>query len=76
MILELELWKKRLEKLVEYEELRANNGIEIFEVEKPFNLTYKGIAIKGAIDRIDKYPDNTYEIIDYKTSSSLKNRYV
>lgn len=72
LILELELWKKRLEKLVEYEEIRKENGIEIFEVEKPFNLTYKGINIKGAIDRIDKYPDNTYEIIDYKTSSSLK----
>ena len=72
LILELELWKKRLEKLVEYEDVRALNGIEIYEVEKPFNLTYNGINIKGAIDRIDKYPDNTYEIIDYKTSSSLK----
>ena len=72
LILELELWKKRLEKLVEYEKIRKNNGIEIFEVEKVFNLTYKGVNIKGAIDRIDKYPDNTYEIIDYKTSASLK----
>jgi len=72
LILELELWKKKLEKLVSYEEIRRENGIEIFEVEKPFNLTYNGINIKGAIDRIDKYPDNTYEIIDYKTSASLK----
>jgi len=72
LILELELWKKRLEKLVEYENMRKANGIEIYEVEKPFNLTYKGINIKGTIDRIDKYPDNTYEIIDYKTSASLK----
>lgn len=72
LILELELWKKKLEKLVEYEEIRKANGIEIYEVEKPFNLTYKGINIKGTIDRIDKYPDNTYEIIDYKTSSTLK----
>jgi len=72
LILELELWKKRLAKLVDYESMRRENGIEIFEVEKPFDLTYKGINIKGAIDRIDKHPDNTYEIIDYKTSSSLK----
>jgi ATP-dependent helicase/nuclease subunit B len=72
LILELELWKKRLEKLVVYEEIRMENGIEIYEVEKPFDLTYNGINIKGAIDRIDKYPDNTYEIIDYKTSASLK----
>jgi len=72
LILELELWKKKLEKLVSYEEIRRENGIEIYEVEKPFNLTYNGINIKGAIDRIDKYSDNTYEIIDYKTSASLK----
>ncbi len=72
LILELELWKKRLEKLIEYESMRKANGIEIFEVEKRFDLTYNGINIKGAIDRIDKYPDNTYEIIDYKTLSSLK----
>jgi len=72
LVLELELWKKRLEKLIEYESMRKANGIEIFEVEKRFDLTYNGINIKGAIDRIDKYPDNTYEIIDYKTSSSLK----
>jgi len=72
LILELELWKKRLEKLVSYEQMRRENGIKIFEVEKKFNLTHKGINIKGAIDRIDKYPDNTYEIIDYKTSASLK----
>ena len=72
LILELELWKKRLEKLIEYENMRRENEIEIYEVEKPFNLTYKGINIKGAIDRIDKYPDNTYEIIDYKTSASLR----
>jgi len=72
LILELELWKKKLEKFVEYEKIRQQNGIEISEAEKPFNLTYKGINIKGKIDRIDKYPDNTYEIIDYKTSTHLK----
>ncbi|PIF04858.1 MAG: hypothetical protein CSA86_00295 [Arcobacter sp.] len=72
LILELELWKKRLEKFVLYEEMRKANGIEIYEVEKPFNLTYNEINIKGVIDRIDKYPNNSYEIIDYKTSSSLK----
>lgn len=72
LILELELWKKRLQKLVMFEKVRKENGIEIFEVEKKFDLVYKGIHIKGAIDRIDKYPDNSYEIIDYKTSASLK----
>jgi len=72
LVLELELWKKKLEKLVEFEKIRAKNGIKIVEVEKPFNLVYKGINIKGKIDRIDKHNDTTFEILDYKTSSSLK----
>ncbi len=72
LVLELELWKKKLEKLVEFEKIRAKNGIEIVSVEQPFNLVYNGINIKGKIDRIDKHNDATFEILDYKTSSSLK----
>ncbi|MEA3354349.1 MAG: PD-(D/E)XK nuclease family protein [Campylobacterota bacterium] len=72
LVLELELWKKRLLKFLEFEEQRKNDGIETVEAEKPFKLQYNGITIKGKIDRIDKYPDNTYEILDYKTSASLK----
>ena len=72
LILELELWKKKLKNFYQYEKSRKQNGIEIFEVEQPFNLTYNNINLKGKIDRIDKYPDNTYEILDYKTGTSLK----
>jgi len=72
LVLELELWKKRLESFYDFEMIRLNNGIKIYAVEQPFNLIYNGITIKGKIDRIDKYPDNTYEILDYKTSSNLK----
>ncbi|MCD4757607.1 MAG: PD-(D/E)XK nuclease family protein [Arcobacteraceae bacterium] len=72
LVLELELWKKKLEKLVEFEKVRAANGITIQSVEQPFNLVYNGIKIKGKIDRIDKHSDGTFEILDYKTSSSLK----
>jgi inactivated superfamily I helicase/RecB family exonuclease len=72
LVLELELWKKKLEKFLDLEEERKQSGIQISEAEKPFKLQYNGITIKGKIDRIDKYPDNTYEILDYKTSSSLK----
>jgi len=72
LVLELELWKKKLEKLVEFEKVRATNGILIQSVEQPFNLVYNGITIKGKIDRIDKHSDGTFEILDYKTSSSLK----
>ena len=72
LVLELELWKKKLVSLIEFQKVRDENGIKIFQVEQPFNIKYKGINLKGKIDRIDKYPDNTYEILDYKTSASLK----
>ena len=55
-----------------YEKIRKQNGIVIFDVEKEFRVNYNGVILKGKIDRIDKYPDNSYEILDYKTSSSLK----
>ncbi len=72
LVLELELWKKKLERLVEFEKVRVANGIKIKSVEQPFHLSYNGISIKGKIDRIDKHSDGTFEILDYKTSSSLK----
>jgi len=72
LVLELELWKKKLERLVEFEKVRVTNGIKIESVEQPFNLVYNDISIKGKIDRIDKHSDGTFEILDYKTSSSLK----
>jgi RecB family exonuclease len=39
-------------------------------LEKNFECEFEGIKIKGVIDRIDMYND-IYEVIDYKTSSTL-----
>ena len=72
LVLELELWKKKLTSFIEFQKTREDNGIKIFQAEQPFNIKYKGVNLKGKIDRIDRYPDNSYEILDYKTSSSLK----
>ena len=72
LVLDLELWKKRLKSFFVFEKARQDQGIVIHKVEKPFNFVHNGIRIKGQVDRIDKYPDNRYEILDYKTSGSLK----
>ena len=72
LVLELEIWKKRLKDFFEFEKVREQNGISIYKVEVPFELAYKGITIKGKIDRIDKHLNGSFEILDYKTSKSLK----
>lgn len=41
-----------------------------YSVERSFSLKIEGVKVSGRIDRIDKLPDGTYEIIDYKTGKS------
>ena len=71
LLLDKEVFKKKLEKFIEYEKKRFQKNIEVIACEKNFNFLYNGIKIKGTIDRIDKI-DDEYYVIDYKTSSSLK----
>jgi DNA helicase II / ATP-dependent DNA helicase PcrA len=65
-----------------HEEERKKQGLKLLEqffqdnsdpwivptfVEKNFNLRVGEYMLRGRIDRIDKLPDGTYEVIDYKT---------
>lgn len=38
-------------------------------VEQPFALALSGVRVRGRIDRIDKLPDGTYELLDYKSGA-------
>lgn len=69
LLLDLEIWKNRLKEFITYEKNRK--AYEVVALEKPFEIQFQGIKLKGAIDRIDKV-DDEYFILDYKTSSSLK----
>ncbi|WP_228156420.1 PD-(D/E)XK nuclease family protein [Arcobacter caeni] len=69
LILDLEIWKKKLYDFYLYEKQRLENR-KILSLEKPFECEFEGIKIKGVIDRVDLYND-IFEVIDYKTSSSL-----
>ena len=70
LALDLEIWKKKLYDFYLYDNQRLKNR-KVIELEKNFNITFDDIKIKGVIDRVDLYEDR-YEVIDYKTSSSLK----
>jgi RecB family exonuclease len=42
-----------------------------FSTEYPFNLEVNGVKVTGFIDRIDKRPDGTLHILDYKTGKEF-----
>ncbi|MBU3014567.1 PD-(D/E)XK nuclease family protein [Poseidonibacter lekithochrous] len=70
LALDLEIWKKKLYNFYLYDKERLENR-KIIALEQNFNIVFDDMKIKGVIDRVDLYTD-TYEVIDYKTSSSLK----
>ena len=70
LILDLEIWKKKIKDFFIYDLNRLENA-KVISCEQPFNITFEDIKIKGVIDRIDLV-DDLYEVIDYKTSSALK----
>jgi hypothetical protein len=72
LTIELELWKKKLQKFFENEAKRFESGTKIYELEKSFRIEINGITLKGKIDRIDKLKDGSFALLDYKTSSNLK----
>ena len=41
-------------------------------LEQPFSLRVDGLRLTGRIDRVDRRPDGSYELIDYKTGSAKK----
>jgi RecB family exonuclease len=46
-------------------------GAVIIETEKPFEVEYCGLTLKGWIDRIDLCPDGSIVAVDYKHGSYL-----
>jgi RecB family exonuclease len=44
---------------------------DVLYVEKSFDTNIGKYRFIGIIDRIDKYPDGTYEVMDYKTHAKI-----
>jgi inactivated superfamily I helicase/RecB family exonuclease len=71
LLLDLAVWQKRLETFIQKEKEDFLTQKEVFKTEFNFEFEYQGITLQGVIDRVD-LSSNALEIIDYKTSSSLK----
>ena len=45
-------------------------------MEKKFTLKIGPTTLIGSIDRVDKLPDGSFEIVDYKTGKTKEQKYV
>ncbi len=64
----LELGKKILK---EFYEINSKDYKIPIAIEYKFNVDLKGIVLTGIIDRVDKLPSGSIEIIDYKSGKRL-----
>ncbi|WP_035588230.1 PD-(D/E)XK nuclease family protein [Hippea jasoniae] len=62
--------KKKLEDL--FEEEKKQYSFYLVGVEQTIKATFKGYNIEGTIDRLQKYDNGVYRIIDYKTGNIKK----
>lgn len=60
-------FKQAKQSLKKFYEQVKDQPLQTEAVEKFFNLKIKNYTLKGVIDRIDRNPDGTINIIDYKT---------
>lgn len=72
ILFDIELWKEYLKKFVSNEIHRFKTGVTIDKTEMSFTARKFDININGKIDRIDKLPDGSIDIIDYKSSKKTK----
>ena len=66
-----EFFEKGERMLVRYWDDNQDRKTEILFVEKHFAFDLEGVKLRGIIDRIDRNPDGTVEVIDYKTHNEV-----
>lgn len=67
----MHFYEKGEKMLRQYFEWFRDRKSEVIAVEKEFRFPVGSRMLRGIIDRIDRLPDDTYEIIDYKTHAEM-----
>lgn len=66
-----QFYEKGKKMLTDYFEFSLQRKSEIVALEKEFKFSAGPYFLRGIIDRIDRLPDGSYEIIDYKTHAEM-----
>lgn len=67
----MHFYEKGVKMLKDYWDWSQLRKSEVVAVEKEFRFPVGRRILRGIIDRIDKLPDDTYEVIDYKTHAEM-----
>ena len=59
------------EALTEYREAEAESDSEVVSLERKFDVELGGYRVTGRVDRVDRHPDGSFELIDYKTGAAV-----
>jgi len=72
------LWRPRLMRALEWvaAEIAANPDRAPTLIEEKGEWTYRGVLIRGKADRIDRLPDGTLAVVDYKTGQPPSGKQV
>ena len=68
---QMEWYLKGKKMMEEYAQREYERKTVVDSTEREFIFEYEGWTLRGKIDRIDKYPDGTWEVIDYKTGTDV-----
>lgn len=68
---QMEYYKKGQSILQTYWDAESKNENSIVCVERAFSFPLGSHQVRGIIDRVDRRPDGSYEVIDYKTHENV-----
>jgi ATP-dependent helicase/nuclease subunit B len=72
------LWQPRLMEAIDWiaRQIAENPDRKVLAVELDGNTEFEGVKLRGKFDRIDRLPDGSLAIVDYKTGKPPSTRAV
>ena len=72
---QMEYYLKGKRMLEVYEQNEYSRDTTVDSTEREFIFEYEGWSFRGKIDRVDRLPDGSWEVIDYKTDAAMDENF-